>query len=146
MEVAECLNAYFTNITSSLHIEPTFKVIPEQLQAEKMVTSAIEKFTSDKSICTIKERFHVENSSFEFCHVNPMKVMRQRESLDNSRSSSGGIPTSKLRDTKRIVCPYLTDCINSAILDCKSPDELKNTDISHIFKGMTQCQRSIFDL
>ena len=31
MEVAECLNAYFTNITNPLHIKPTYEVIPEQL-------------------------------------------------------------------------------------------------------------------
>ena len=100
-----------------------------------MVISAIEKLKNRQSICTIKERFHEENSSFQFCQVNPMEVMKQIESLDNSKSNSGGISTSKLRDTKRIVCPYLTDCIKSAILDCKFPDELKNADISPIFKG-----------
>ena len=135
LEVAEYLHTYFTNGKSSLHIEPTFKVIPEQLHNEKVVISAIEKAKSHKSIYTIKERFHVENSSFQICHVNPMEVIRQIESLDNGRSNSGGTPTFKLRDTKRIICPYLTDCINSAILDCKFPDELKNAYISPIFKG-----------
>ena len=42
MEVAECLNTYFTNIANSLDIEHKFKVIPEQLTTEQMVKSAIE--------------------------------------------------------------------------------------------------------
>ena len=100
-----------------------------------MVISAIEKFKSHKNICIIKKRLHVENSSFQSCHVNPMEVMRQRELLDKSKSDSASIPTSKLRDAKRIVCPYLTDCINSAIPDCKFPGELKKADISPICIG-----------
>ena len=135
MEIAERLNTYLTDITNTLDIEPTFKVIPEQLQIEQMVISAVEKFQSHKNICIIKKRLHVENSSLQFCHVNPMEVMRQRESLDKSKSNSGGIPTSNLRDAKRIVCPYLTDYINSAILDCKYQGELKKADISPICKG-----------
>ena len=60
--------------------------------------------------------------------------MRQIELLDKSKSNSGSIPTSILKDTKDIVCPYLTDCINSAIFDCNFPDELKKADVSPILK------------
>ena len=49
IEVAECLNTYFTKITNSLDIEPNFKVISEQLQPEQMVMSAIEKSKNQKS-------------------------------------------------------------------------------------------------
>ena len=135
MEVAECLITCFTNITNSLYIEPAFKVIPEQLQTEQTVIRAVEKFKNFKRICIIKERLHVENSSFQFFHVNPMEVIRQIESLDKRKSDNGGIPTSKKRGMKRIVCPYLIDCINSTILDCKFPDELKKADSSPICKG-----------
>ena len=135
MEVAECLNTCFTNITNSLDIEPAFKVIPEQLQTKQIVIRAIEKFKIHKSICIIKERLHVENNSFQFFHVNAMEVMRQIESLDKRKSDNGGIPNSRKRSTKRIVCPYLIDCINSTILDCKFPDELKTADSSPISKG-----------
>ena len=82
MEVVECLNTYFTNVTNSLVIEPTFMVISEQLHAEQMVIRAIKKFKSHNSICAIKERLHVENNSSQLCLVNPMEVMRQIESLD----------------------------------------------------------------
>ena len=40
-----------------------------------------------------------------------------------------------LKATREIVCPYLTDCINSAIYDCKFPNELKEADLSPLFKN-----------
>ena len=61
--------------------------------------------------------------------------MRQIDLLDNNKSSSGNIPTSILKATREIVCPYLTDCINNAIYDCKFPDELKEADLSPFFKN-----------
>ena len=76
---------------------------------------AIDKCKDHKSICIIKERFTSDDNEFQFPHVNPTEVMRQIESLDRSKSNSGGIPTSPLKDTKEIVSPYLTDCINSTI-------------------------------
>ena len=63
--------------------------------------------------------------------------MRQIDLLDNNKCSSGNIPTSTLKATREIVCPFLTDCINNAIYDCKFPDDLsplfKNDDST--FKG-----------
>ena len=40
-----------------------------------------------------------------------------------------------LKARRKIVCPYLTDCINSAIYDCKFPNELKEADLSPLFKN-----------
>ena len=43
---------------------------------------------------------------------------------------------------ERNFCPYLNDCIDSAILDCKFSDESKKTDILSIFRGhdpMSKC-------
>ena len=70
--------------------------------------------------------------------------MRQIESLEKSKSNRGGIPTSKMRDTKRIVCPYLTDCINSAILKRSFPDELEKAEISPMFKGQDPKSKAYF--
>ena len=44
-------------------------------------------------------------------------------------TDSLGIATGVLKATREIVCPYLTDCINSAVYDCKLPNELKEADL-----------------
>ena len=40
-----------------------------------------------------------------------------------------------LKATREIVCPYLTDCINSATYDCKFPNELREAGLSPLFKN-----------
>ena len=40
-----------------------------------------------------------------------------------------------LKAMREIVCPYLTDGINSAVYDCKFPNELKEADLSPLFKN-----------
>ena len=131
-------------MSNSLEIDPIFKVFPDQLPTEQMVMRALDKYEDHKSICIIKEDFTSEDNNFQFSHVNPTEVMRQIELLDKSKSNSGSIPTSELKDTKEIVCPYLTDCINSAIFDCNFPDELKKADVSPIFKELDPTLNSNF--
>ena len=61
--------------------------------------------------------------------------MKQTDLLDKNKSNRGNIPTGVLKATREIVCPYLTDCINSAVYDCKFPNELKEADLSRLFKN-----------
>ena len=61
--------------------------------------------------------------------------MKQTDLLDRNKSNSGNIPTGMLKVTREIICPYLTDCIDSAIYDCKFPNELKEADFSPLFKN-----------
>ena len=60
--------------------------------------------------------------------------MKQIDLLDKNKSNSGNIPTGMLKAMRQIVCPYLTDCINSAVYDCKFPNELTEADLSPLFK------------
>ena len=138
VEIAKCFNTYFTNITNSPEIDPIFKVVPDQLPTEQMVMRALDKCKVHKSICIIKEHLTSDDNNFQFSHVNPTEVMRQIVLLDKSKSNSGSIPTSQLKDTKEIVYPYLTDCINSSIFDCNFPDELKMLMSLLYSKSLTQ--------
>ena len=43
VEITECFNTHFANITNSLEIDPIFKVVPDQLPTEQMVMRALDK-------------------------------------------------------------------------------------------------------
>ena len=144
VEIAECFNTYFATIANTLEIDPIFKVDPDHLPTEQMIMRALDKYKAHKSICIIKEHFTSDDNNFQFSNVNPTEVMSQIELLDKSKSSSGSIPTSKLKDTKEIVCLYLTDCINSSIFDCNFPDELKKANVSPILKELDSTLNSNF--
>ena len=78
---------------------------------------------------------HVDGNTFKFSHANPTEVMKQIDLLDSKKSSSGNIPTDIRKGTKELICPYLTDCINSAIYDCKFPDEMKIAELIPVYKN-----------
>ena len=42
--------------------------------------------------------------------------MDQIDAIDPSKSNSGNIPVKILKNNKDILVPYLTDCMNAAII------------------------------
>ena len=69
-EVSECFNEYFSNITDSLDIAPSFKEAHEDmavdLTVDQMVEKAVEKYKNHPSIRRIRENSDRTNSKFEF--------------------------------------------------------------------------------
>ena len=61
--------------------------------------------------------------------------MEKIESLDCSKSVSGNIPTNMFKQAKEVACPYVTDCINNSINDGIFPTELKQADVTSLFKS-----------
>ena len=61
--------------------------------------------------------------------------MKQMNLLDKNKSNSGNIPTGMLKAMREIVFPYLTDCVNSAVYDCNFQNELKEADLTPLFKN-----------
>ena len=143
-EVAECFNEYFCNITNNFDIDPVFKEVQENLPLEQMVMRAINKYKDHPSIRMINKYVTPNANVFQFSHVNPTEVMRQIDLLDTKNSNSGCIPTRILKAMKDIVCPYLTDCINSTIYDCNFPSELKEAELCPLFKNGDANQKGNF--
>ncbi len=131
--IAECFNTHFLNITDSLGLDPKFKQVTSCIELDEKLEIALMKYSSHLSIITIKHKVSYEQK-FQFSHVYPWDVMKFVETLDASKSTSGNEPTKIIKMAKYILCPYLTDCINTAIQNCSFPDELKKADVSSIFK------------
>ena len=77
VEVAECFNEYFCNITDSLDIDPLFKELQEQMSVEQMVLRAINKYKDHPSVKVINEHVTSNGNTFRFSHVSPNQVMKQ---------------------------------------------------------------------
>ena len=137
-EVSECFNEYFSNITELLDIAPSFKETHENMKIEltvdQMVENEVEKYKNHPSIRRIKDNCHMANSKFEFTHVLPNEVGKQINALNCKKADSGILPTDKLKITKDLICPYLTDCINSAIYEYEFPKELRKAEVAPVFK------------
>ena len=137
--IAECFNDHFVNITESLGLDPTFRDDLECQDLEIKIDRATEKYKEHASIIAIKNRKCTSTFSFE--HVNPWNVMDQIKALDTNKSSSGDIPTKIIDEAKDVLCPYLTDCINTAINNCCFPEILKESYVTPIHKNKDTTQK-----
>ena len=106
-----------------------------------MLTDAVEKYKNHPGIKAIKASLS-QTDRFEFSHVYPWDVMEQIEAIDPSKPNSGNIPVKILQNSKDILIPYLTDCINAAINNCNFPNDLKVADVSAGYKRGVQTDRS----
>ena len=97
-EVSECFNKYFSNITDSLDIAPSFKEVHEDVTVEltvnQMIEKAVEKYKNHPSIRRIGDNCDMANSKFEFTHVLPNEVGKQIDVLNSDKANSGKIPTN----------------------------------------------------
>ena len=101
---------------------------------DQKVNQAIEKYKNHDSVLRIKEQ--TKNlPSFGFIHVNPGEIFEQIDALNTKKASSGNIPSKVLKIAKTVICPHLTDCINTSINDCVFPEELKDATVSPVFKS-----------
>ena len=107
----------------------------ENLPVEQMVVRAINKYKDHPSIGVINQYVTPNANDFKFFHVNATEVMRQIDLLDTKISNSGCIPTRIIKAMKDILCPFLTDCINSTIYDCNFSSELKEAELCPLFKN-----------
>ena len=60
VEVAECFNTYFTNITDSLYIAPKVREVhevAEDTSTEQLTTMAIQKYNTHPSIIATKQKY-----------------------------------------------------------------------------------------
>ena len=133
-EIADCFVEYFINITDEIGNDPSLKEVYKNMTVEEMVVRALNKYKHHLSIKRIKD-INQGTNKFRFSHVSPNEVMRQISALDNNKSNSGKIPASVLKAAKEAVCPFLTNCINSAVHNYRFPDELKEANVSPISKS-----------
>ena len=133
-EVAGCFNKYFCNVTASFDLDPIFKEVQQNLSVEQMVLRAINKYKHHPSVRVINQHLLPNANVFQLSLVNPTEVMRQIDLLDPTKPNSGRIPARTLKAIKEMVCPYLSDCINSAIYDCNFPSELKEAELCPLFR------------
>ena len=70
--------------------------------------------------------------------------MRQMKLLDKGKSASGSTSFPKLKEAKGNICPYLTDCINSAMLNCEFPGKLNKVHISSMSNDLDPTLKSNF--
>ena len=118
-------NNYFVNITKSLNI-PAWN--PENSWNNTDLDKILETFESHPSFRDIKDV--TSDTKFRY-HGKRAKLLWN---LIKNKATSGNILTKTLKTIARYICVALTDCINLAILNGVSPDELKLAGVATLYK------------
>ena len=131
LEIAECMNTYFVNISKTMDI----KKWPEQcpcIDSDDIIAKAIHKYENHPSIITIKYNIGEIVNKFELEQILPEYVYDKIKQLDASKS--GKIPTKIIKDSVDICCNLITDYFNTSIYDWSFPKSMKLGDITPVFK------------
>ena len=133
--VATILNDYFSNITKSLNIADNNENLTAGNEISDPVAAAIEKYRSHPSVMLIKS--HYENvEGFNFRRASIVEVLEQVDNLDTKKASPiGSIPARIIKDNDDIVASHLLDLFNKSVDGNFFPDEMKDGDVSALFKN-----------
>ena len=133
-EISKVLNNYFNNITKPLNLfewncgYPTFD--SNQVMS---VAKCILKYENHPSILKIRSN-HSGTVGFTFKNVTSSEVYKMILKLDCSKKTSGSISNKILISSANVICPFITNIINSSIVDCVFPDKLKLAEITPVPK------------
>ena len=132
---AEILNNFFCNSVNNLEIDRNFYVYNEA-NLDDPIDNIIEKFKYHPSIVSINQKGFKSNNFF-FQLVSEKDVFRVISNIDSSKAyQKNNIPPKILKDNADIVASVLCDDINMNIDKGKFPSNLKNADISPLFKKL----------
>ena len=143
--VANILNDYFSTITKSLKIAENNENVVTGDEISDPVTAAIEKYRSHPGVMLIKS--HYENAEvFDFRRVSIVEVLKQVDKLDTKNASPiGSIPAKIIKDNANIVASRLLDLFNKSVDENFFPDEMKDGDVSALFKNSDLSHKKIID-
>ena len=143
--VATILNDYFSSITKSLNIADNNENVSTGDEISDPVTAAIEKYRSHPSINLKKS--HYENIEvFNFRKASVLEVLEQVDNLDTKKALPiYCIPAKIIKDNVEIVASHLLDLFNKSVDGNFFSDEMKDGDISALFKNSDSLSKKIID-
>ena len=133
-KVTDTFNEFFSSLVKALKIENDNNLLTDDIEETDPVLKAIKKYKTHPSILRTKSFFkHPKVSSFKYFNVGDVK--REINNLNSKKATpEGDIPVKTLKWNSDIIAPTLTDCYNQNIKNSTFPNELKNADISPVFK------------
>ena len=141
---AEIVNNYFSDIAINLDVDREIHTV--STHSDDPVMTAIEKYKTHPSITKIAEE-DLPHSNFDFHDITEVVMLKAIENLDVSKSfPKDNIPPKIIMKNKDIFSKVLINAIRKCIENCIFPVNLKNADISPLFKKLDRLSKTITDL
>ena len=139
-KVADTFNEFVSNVVTELKIEKDDNFLTDVIEETDQVLKAIKIYKN--RILQIKSSFK-HPKALPFYYFNVEDVKRETNNLNSKKATSkGDIPSKILKWNSDIIAPALTECHNQNIKNSTFPNELKNADISPVYKKKDRYDKS----
>ena len=133
-KVAEILNNYFVNITETLGIADEHRQEPLNDHMDDPCLRTVKRFQEHPSIHKIKSSVK-STINFSFRKITVEEMLEQLQNLDPKKGSpQEAIPAKILKSNADLFRFPLTELFNKLVEESSFPDDLKNADVSSLFK------------
>ena len=133
-KVAEILNDYFVNITETLGVADEHRQEPLNDHMDDPCLRTVKHFQEHPSIHKIKSSVK-STINFSFRKITVEEMLEQLQNLDPKKGSpQEAIPAKILKSNADLFCFPLTELFNKLVEESSFPDDLKNADVSSLFK------------
>ena len=138
---AELLNNFFSDAVKTLCIDRGLHVNASSI-TKNPIDKAIEMFDSHPSILKINESCYTSNL-FSFKHVSDLNIHDEINNIDSSKAyQKDNIPPILLKENSDICATVICSDINQCIDTGSFPSNLKNADITPLFKKTDRLLKS----
>ena len=143
-KVAKTFNNFFSNVVKNLNLPKLEGIANDNVNEIDPIIKSINKYDNHPSIVRIKEAMSEnENDYFSFENLKEDDIRKEILSLDKSKSTpKDSIPPNIIKENHDIFSYKLLIDFNISITDGTFPNNLKNADVSPIFKKGDRLDKS----
>ena len=132
--IAEILNNYFVTITETLGIASEHEQEPLNDHDDDSCLTFVKRFQSHPNVLRIKSSVK-STINFSFRKITVEEMLEQLQNLDPKKGSpQEAIPAKILKSNADLFCFPLTDLFDKLVEESSFPDDMKNADVSSLFK------------
>ena len=142
IEIAEKLNAFFSNIVKELNIKFKEDLLCDVSDINDPVERAIQKYKNHPSIQMIKETFD-SSKTFSFDLVSSDTIFKEIVSLDTKKAThSNDVPTKIVKANADLFSIFASNAFNESVVSCKFLSVLKLADVKPVHKKASRLEKT----
>ena len=142
IEIAEKLNAFFSNIVKELNIKVKEDLLCDVSDINDPVERAIQKYKNHPSIQMIKETFD-SSKTFSFDLVSSDTIFKEIVSLDTKKAThSNDVPTKIVKANADLFSIFASNAFNESVVSCKFLSVLKLADVKPVHKKASRLEKT----
>ena len=135
VELAEAFNTFFSKIVPNLNIDNNLGDNITNPNITDPVFCAIQKYEKHSRILKIKEMMGTNNLSFSFKFIDRKKIFNELQKLKSKKACQGSdIPVKIIKENIDIITDFIYNNFNNSLFSSYFPSNLKNADITPVFK------------